>query len=174
VKISWQISWRCCVVIFRETFTPSALSVGVIYRESWLWPKLRIFYSFCWVFFSPICWQTCCSLAKRNVSWNLFVRVRDEVQNVFVKSFQWRSGLSALLEISARCRRRTRLNGRLVRNDRRFIRTELQACDRANRQSRMQHRIYQKSKRNDKPDGNRPISQLWCYEKLSWTQTRHR
>jgi len=51
---------------------------------------------------------------RKNVSLNLFVKVRDRVQNVFVKYFQSRSGLSAVLKISAKSRRRTRLNGRLV------------------------------------------------------------
>jgi len=119
VKISCKTSRPrpCYVVIFRETFTALALFVGVIFRKNWLRRKLNIFYSFCRVFFSPICWQTCCWRAKNNVSLNIFVKARDEVQNVFVQSFQSRSGLLALLKISTRCRRRTRLNGRLVRND---------------------------------------------------------
>jgi len=52
-----------------------------------------------------------------------FVKEGDEVDNVglfFVKSVQSRSGLSALLKISARLRRRTRLNGGLVVDDRRL------------------------------------------------------
>jgi len=36
---------------------------------------------------------------EKNISLNLSVEVRDEVQNVFVKSFQSRSGLSALLKM---------------------------------------------------------------------------
>jgi len=48
-------------------------------------------------------------MCKENALLNLFVKVRDRVQNVLVKSFQSRSGLSVLLKISARCRRRMRL-----------------------------------------------------------------
>jgi len=51
---------------------------------------------------------------------NKFVKVRDKGHNVFVKSFQSRSGLSALLKISAKCRRQMQLNRRLVQNDRRL------------------------------------------------------
>jgi len=127
--VSWNISRPYCVVIFRETFTASVLSFGVIFRENWL--QLKGFYSFCRVFFLPIYWQTC-----------YYVKVRDEVQNVFVKSFQSRSGLSALFKISARCRRRTRLNGRLCRTTVDCqIRTELQESDWAYMQSRKQHRV---------------------------------
>jgi len=88
LKISWKISWPCCVVIFLETFTALALSVGVIFRKNWFRLKLKIVIPFVEFCFSPICWQTCCSRAKKNVSLNLFVKVTDEVQNVFVNSVQ--------------------------------------------------------------------------------------
>jgi len=45
------------------------------------------------------------------------VEVKDEVQNIFVKSFQSISGLPALLKISARCGGWTLLNRRLVQNN---------------------------------------------------------
>jgi len=41
----------------------------------------------------------------KNVSLNVLLKVRDGVQNVFVKSFHSRSGRSALLKICARLRR---------------------------------------------------------------------
>jgi len=63
-------------------------------------------------------------MLRKNVSLNLFVKVRDEVQNVFVKSSLSRNGLSALLKVSARLRRRTRLNERLVQNDRSLVSSE--------------------------------------------------
>jgi len=40
------------------------------------------------VFFSAICWQTRCSGVEKNVSLNLFVKVRNKIQNVFVKNLQ--------------------------------------------------------------------------------------
>jgi len=128
--VSLMLIWLS--VIFREHFMEDRLTVlccnlpwnfhsisFVCWHENWLQLKLKTD-SFCWVFYSPICWQKCCSRAKKNVSLNLFDKVRDEVQNVFVKSFQSRSELSALLKIGARCRRRTWLNGRLEWDDRRL------------------------------------------------------
>jgi len=38
-------------------------------------------------------------MRRKNLSLNLSVKLRDEVQNVFVNSFQSRSGLSALCKI---------------------------------------------------------------------------
>jgi len=68
-----------------------------------------------------------------------FVKAGDEVQNVFVQSLQPGSGLPALLKISARLRRWIRLNRRLVVDDAEcWNRTESQACDWADIQSRKQ------------------------------------
>jgi len=54
------------------------------------------------------------SFTEKNVPLNLFLEVWDQAQNVFGKNFQSRTALAALLKISARLRRRTRLNGRLA------------------------------------------------------------
>jgi len=132
-------------VIFCKNFTKDKSTVLCFdlpwnfHNNSCLLVLFSVKTDFDFVLFSPICWQTCCSHAKKDASLNLFVKVRDEVQNVFVKSSQSRSGLSALLKISARCRRRTWLEDWCGTTADCQIRMELQACDWANMQSRRQH-----------------------------------
>jgi len=85
-------------VIFRETFTAPALSVGIISVKTDLDLNLKFFIPFAEFSFHQF-------VRRINLSLNLSVKVRDEVQNVFVKSFQSKSGLLTLLKISLRCRR---------------------------------------------------------------------
>jgi len=100
-----------------ETFTATALSVGDIVRKIDFDLHLRFLILFV-EFFHQFVDKHVVHVRRKNLSLNLFVKISDEVKNAFVKSFQSRSGLSALLKIGARCRKRTRLNGRPVRNDR--------------------------------------------------------
>jgi len=80
-------------------------------RQLSYWLRLKLKIQF---YFHQFVDKHAVHMRTKNVSLNLFVKVMAEVQNVFVKSFQSKSGLLALLTIGAKFRRRTRLNGRLV------------------------------------------------------------
>jgi len=153
---------------FPWNFTAPAVSVGVF--------SMKIdFYSFCWVFHQFVDVHAV-HVRRKNLSLNFSAKVADEVQNELVKSFQQRSGLLALLKISARCRRWTQLNGRLVRHDCRLPDgrseqnyrhvTELICSQAGNTGSSRSQRKMIKLTAKSLISG--------CCEKLSWTQTRHR
>jgi len=106
----------CCVVICRETFMAPALSVCGIFRENWIWLELKICIHFVQFFFTNLltnmpltCKEKCFIKFVCHKGWS--------TKRICIKSFQPRSGLSAVLKISARLRRRTWLNGRLVVDD---------------------------------------------------------
>jgi len=135
--------------------------LGVIFRENFM----KISWPWCVVIFPETFTALALSVCAKLVSLNLFVKVRDEVQNVFVKSFQSRIKW-AIGSVEDQCKtqktnsieRKTsaeRLQNRII-------------GDGANMQLRRQHR----SGRNARETINPTISQLWCCEKLSWTQTR--
>jgi len=104
-----QLTVLCCNLLWE--FRGTSFVRWRIFCENCLLLKLGILFILL-SFLSTVCWETCYSRAEKNS-----VKVRDEVRNIFVKSFQSRSGLSTLLKISARCRRWTWLNRRLVWND---------------------------------------------------------
>jgi len=131
------------------------LSIGAILRENWLRLKLKIFIPF----------AVAVHVRRKNV-W----QSKAWSTKRMVKSFQLRSGLSALLKVSARCRWRTRLNGRLVRHDRRLPdqnritddTTELICSQEGNTGSNRSRREMINLTAISLGSG--------CCEKLSWTQ----
>jgi len=125
--------------------------------KNWLRLKPKIFIRFIQFFHQVVC-RLC---ARKNASLNLFVNVRDEVQNVFVKGFQSRSWLSVVLKIRERLRRQIRLNGRLVvhdhilqtaRSERNHKHVTEQICSQEGNSG---------SSRSPKWKPNSDISQLW-------------
>jgi len=95
------LSWPCCVVIFCETFMTTALSVGVIFRENCLWLKLKIFIVFV-EFFSPICWQTCCSPAVKKSFLKFVCQSKEWSTKRICKEFSVKK--SAVSSVEDRCK----------------------------------------------------------------------
>jgi len=58
-----------CVVIFRETFIPLALSVGVIFRENW--PRLKLEILFLLLSFQQFVDKHAVHVQRKNLSMNL-------------------------------------------------------------------------------------------------------
>jgi len=151
-------------VIYPETFTAQVLSAGVIVCENWF-RRLKIFVHF--VEFSFHQSLTCYSRDRKNVLLYLFVEAKDEVQNVLVKSFQSRSGLAALLKISAKTNSIERKTGaewqQTARSEQNYRHVTELICSQEGNTG---------SSRNPREMINPTPSSLssGCREKLSWTQ----
>jgi len=107
---------------------------------------------------------------ENNVSLNLFLKVRDEVQNVFVKSFQSRNGLTDQCKMKK------------TNSIKRKTGAERPETARADQNYKYVSEIICRQEGNTgssrSPREMRNLTAIslssGCCEKLSWTQTRHR
>jgi len=89
-----KLTVLCCYLLWN--FHWLTLSVCVIFRKNWLQLKLKIFIRFVESSCHQFVDKHAVPVRRKNLLCNLFVKVRDEVPNVFVKGFLSRNGMSAL------------------------------------------------------------------------------